>query len=198
MKLFIIVCVVLLLGGCATVHPPKVEYNLSSKAQSKGFRSSGCATTSLKVAEAFSVGTLMSLNMNYVQGANKQFSYSQAQWAISPNQAITAKLLELVRETNLFRNVQVSKSRSKNDWILEASIEDFMQYFSEDLSESHARAVITLTFIDANTNSVLATKTFTAKVGAKTLDADGGVEALDRALLELLTQIDIWFTEVCK
>ena len=192
-----ITCIAILLGGCATVHPPKVEYRLNAKTPSQSFPQNECTGKSLKVAEAFSSSTLMSLSMYYVEGVNKQFAYSQAQWAVAPNYAISEKLLTLARDTKLFKSVQVSKSRSKNDLILETNIEEFMQYFSADFKESHAKVGITISLIDANTNSVLSTKKFNSKVDAKTLDADGGVVALDEALFEVLTEMNAWFSKVC-
>ncbi|MFA6191640.1 MAG: ABC-type transport auxiliary lipoprotein family protein [Sulfurimonas sp.] len=198
MKLFIIAIAILLFSGCSTMHPSKSEYRLNSNMPTKILSQAGCANKSLKVAEAFSSSTLMALDMNYVQGINKQFAYSQAQWSISPNHAITDKLLELIRDANLFKSVQVSKSRSKNDLILETNIEDFMQYYSEDFRESYSNVVITLTLIDATTNSVVSTKTFSSKVAAKSLDSEGGVIALDSALYDVLSQINEWFSKVCK
>jgi cholesterol transport system auxiliary component len=199
MKLWIAIVVLLLLSGCATVHPAIAEYRLSSHMPTltDSSNSRECANKSLKVAEAFSSSSLMALDINYVHGQNKQFPYSQAQWSISPNHAITAKLLELIRERNLFKSVQVSKSRSKNDLILETNIEDFMQYFSEDLKESHSNVVITLTLIDASNNSVRATQTFSAKVNSKSLDVEGGVVALNLAFEDVLSQIIHWLEKVC-
>lgn len=197
MKVFITIVTVLLLSGCVGVQPPMNEYKLNSHMPtSKSKTQSIFEDKSLKVAEAFSPNTLMSLDMNYVQGVNKQFAFSQAKWATTPNQAITAKLLELLRDANLFKNIQVSKSRSKSDLILETNIEDFMQYFSEDFKESYSSVVLTLTLIDFNKNSVIVTKTFRSKVNAKSLDVEGGVVALDAALYEVLSQINEWFTEV--
>lgn len=200
MRLFIIAFSIFLLSGCTTVLPPMSEYRLDSKMCPSEATNTpkGCEDKSLKVAEAFSSGTLMALNMNYVQGVNKQFSYAQAQWSVAPKDAVTQKLLELARGTNLFKSVQVSKSRSKNDLILETNIEDFMQYYSEDLRASHAKVTLTLTLIDAGKNHVLSSKTFTSKAVVKTLDAQGGVEALDRALFDVLSEINVWLGDVCK
>ncbi len=198
MKLLIVSIIMFWFSGCATVNPPKSEYKLNSQMPTHVGSGVACGDKSLKVAEAFSSSTLMALNMNYVQGTNKQFAYAQAQWATAPNQAISAKLLELIRVSNLFQSVQVSKSRSKNDLILETNIEDFMQYYSEDFRDSYANVAMTLTLIDGNKNSVVATKTFHAKVLTKTADAEGGVVALDTALFDVLSQIDGWLGKVCQ
>lgn len=198
MKIFVLVLTVLLFSACSTVNPPVTEYRLNLDMPKNTQMQKGCSEKSLKVAQAFSSTPLMTLNMNYVEGSNKQFAYSQAQWSVSPNNAITAEIIELLRSTELFKSVQVSKSRSKSDMILEINIEDFMQYFSDDFENSHANAVITLTLIDSKSNNVIATRTFNSKVDAKTLNAEGGVYALSMALSDVLKQSSLWFNEVCK
>lgn len=190
--------IVLLFSACSTVHPPVTEYRLNLDMQKSPQTQKECLEKTLKVAQAFSSAPLMTLNMNYVEGSMKQFAYSQAQWSVSPNDAITAEIIEMLSGTKLFKSVQVSKSRSKSDMILEINIEDFMQYFSNDFDNSYANAVITLTLLDATTNKVIATKRFNSKVGTKTLNAEGGVHALSSALSDILQQSSLWFNEVCK
>lgn len=198
MKIISLILTVLLFSACSTVHPPVTEYRLNLEIPKSAPTQKGCLDKSLKVAQAFSSNPLVTLNMNYVQGSNKQFAYSQAQWSISPSDAVTAKIIELLRDTKLFNSVQVSKSRSKSDMIMEIDIEDFMQYFSSDFKESYANAAITLTLIDSKNNIIIATKTFNSKVDAKTLDAEGGVHALSTALSDILKQSSVWVSEVCK
>lgn len=198
MKYILIVISIILLSGCTTIVAPVTEYRLITKVPTTTQNSMACRDKSLKIAQAFSSSSLMSQNMNYAQGSTKQFAYSQAQWSESPNLGITSELLKHIRATELFKSVQISKSRSKNDLILEINIEDFMQYFSENSTSSHANVAIGLTLLDTKTNSVVATKTFVSKVDAKTLDANGGVEALSLALQNVLNQTKEWLGGVCK
>ncbi|MEA3331800.1 MAG: ABC-type transport auxiliary lipoprotein family protein [Campylobacterota bacterium] len=189
---------IMLLSGCTTIVAPVTEYRIITKAPTSTQSSRACRDKSLKIAQAFSSSSLMSQNMNYAQGRTKQFAYSQAQWAESPNLGITSELLKHIRATNFFKSVQSSKSRSKNDLILEINIEDFMQYFSEDSTSSHANVSIELTLLDTKTNVVVATRTFVSKVDSETLDANGGVEALSLALQNVLNQTKEWLGGVCK
>ena len=82
--------------------------------------------------------------------------------------------------------------------LLETNIEDFMQYFSKDEKNSFSNVVITLTLIDTQTNSVIATKTFRSKVDSQSADANGGVIALNRALSNVLNESGKWLGETCK
>jgi cholesterol transport system auxiliary component len=187
-----------LLSGCTTTKPSITEYTVKAEVLKTEGSAVGCKDKSLKIAQAFSSSSLMSLKMDYAQSNNKVFSYFEAEWNESPNHFITSQILQNIKDSKLFKSVQVSKSRSKNSWILEINIEDFMQYYSEDYSESNANVVLGLTLIDLKTNEVIATETFNSKVKSKTLDAEGGVEALNSALSNILSQNIEWLNGVCK
>ena len=200
MKLYISIFIIaIFLGGCSTAEPPMIEYRVSVKPTiEKESSAQGCSKRSLKVAAAFSSSSLMSMDMNYALGDNKQYTYSQSQYATSPNYVITSEVLKLLREMKIFKTVQISKSRSRNDYILEISIDDFMQYFSEAEKSSYVNVVISFTLIDTKDSTSIATRTFSSKVNSSTLDAEGGVKALGIAFEEVLNSSSKWFTEVCR
>ena len=197
-KLYFTVLFLFLLSGCTTIKPSVTEYKIAFKSLSSNSLSDGCKDKSLKVAQAFSSNSLMSLQMNYTQDESKVYAYSQAQWNNSPNQDISSHIVKVLRESELFKNTQNSKSRSRSNLILETNIEEFMQYYSQDLTESYSNVVISLTLIDAHTSEVLATKTFSAKSDVLTLDASGGVKGLKNALNDVLNQSLVFLNEVCK
>ena len=184
--------------GCSTTVPAISEYKIKTDVIAKQFPQSGCKKESLKIAQAFSSSNLMTRSMGYGQGDYKQFSFSESQWAESPNRTVTSEILAYVNETGLFNNVQTSKSRSENGLLLETNIEEFMQYFSEDAKESYVNVVITLTLIDTKTNKVLSAKSFDRKVEVSTMNAEGGVIALNKALNDVIVQSGEWLGSVCK
>jgi len=153
---------------------------------------------SIKVSQAFSSNSLMSLDMNYMQGNSKEYSFTQSQWSQSPNKALTLQMVKLLRNMDLFKSVQVSKSRSKSDWILEIYVEDFMQYFDKNLTSSYVNIEMTLTLIDTKDNSIVASKTFYSKLKSRTLNAEGGAEALNMALENILLNSAKWFEGIGK
>ncbi len=198
MQLLFIPLITFLLVGCSTTTPAVSEYRINVESTPSAFTQTGCKEDSLKVAQAFSSTSLMSHEMNYGQGTHKQYKFTQSQWAESPNRAISAEIVEYLKSTNLFKNVQISKSRSKNGLLLETNIEDFMQYFSQDEKESFVQVRINLTLIDVETSKVLATKTFESKMNVDSINADAGVENLNIALENVLKSSGKWFEEVCK
>ncbi len=194
----ILIILTILFSGCTTIKPPVVEYRIVAKDLKSGSAATGCKEKSLKVAQAFSSNSLMSLNMDYTESNNRVFSYSQSQWQESPNSLVSAELLKSIRDSELFSSVHSSKSRVKSSLVLETNIEEFMQFYSQDMKSSFVHVVVSLTLIDAKTNSVIADKTFTSKIDAKTVDANGGVEALSSAFSEIVSNNIEWLGGVCK
>ena len=199
MKSIFISLLIILLGGCVTTKvPAKSEYRINTALEVQKSESNSCKQKSLKVAQAFSSGTLMSKHMMYALGDTKQYAYTESIWAENPNLVITSHILKLVRATDLFQSVQISKSRASNDFILEINIEDFMQYFDEESSHSHANISLTLTLIEIKSNRVIATQSFDAKVDVQELNAQGGVNGLKEALNIILKDVNNWIIGVCK
>lgn len=196
--IFLSIVIMSLTGCVATKIPSKSEYRINTNLLVTKSNNLACKDKSLKVAQAFSVGSLMTNRMTYALGDSKQYVYSQSLWAQTPNTALTAKFLKLIRDSELFKSVQASKSRSKNDFILEINIEDFMQYFDKDSKNSYANISINLTLIDVKSNQVFASKTFDSQVDVVTLNAEGGVEGLNKALNNVLKNTNTWISGVCK
>ena len=195
---FIILSVVLFSGCVMTTTPPMNEYRVNADLSFSALSEGKCNKKSLKVAQAFSANSLKSLKMKYAQGENKLFSYSQSQWALSPNQAITSEVMTLLKDLELFSSVQIAKSVSRNDMLLEINIDEFMQYFSEDAKSSYVKVIISFTLLDTHSKKIVATKTFREKNSVALLNADGGVKALNASLRNILLQSSIWFEGVCR
>ena len=190
---------VVFFSGCVTTKvPAKSEYRINSQIEVSKNDAQNCKEKSLRVAQAFSSSTFMSNNMMYALGDLKQYAYAESLWAENPNTVITSKFFRLIRETELFKSVQISKSRSRNDYILEINIEDFMQYFNPQSTHSYANVSISVTLIDVKSNRAFATHSFNEKVDAKSLNAEGGVAALTIALNNILKDTNTWITGVCK
>ncbi len=198
MKVLLIAFIAFLFIGCSTSIPAVSEYRIDVEPANTTFTQTGCKEKSLKIAQAFSSSSLMTHEMNYAQGNHKQYTFTQSEWADSPNRAITAEILEYVKATKLFKNVQNPKSRSRNEVVLEINIEEFMQHFSEDEKESFVKVSINLTLIDVKTSKVLATKTLNSKVEVDGIHAGAGVKYLNIALEKVLVKSGEWLGEVCE
>ncbi|MBL0707673.1 MAG: membrane integrity-associated transporter subunit PqiC [Sulfurimonas sp.] len=197
-KIFVFSFVLIVLSGCMITKSPVAQYQLSVEPLSEIDTSSGCKDKSLKVSQAFSSSSLMSLDMNYIEDKNKIYSYSQSQWNDSVNQEVTSHILKVLRTSKLFKNTQNSKSRSRSDLILEINIIEFMQYFTDESKKSYVNIEISITLIDEKTAQVVATSSFSSKKKVDTLDASGGVIAFDEALRDILTQGVNFLNRICR
>ena len=199
MKTVLIIILLFFISGCTTTQPTVTEYKLSTL-NSNDFKAQadGCKDKSLTVSQAFGLSSLISLKMDYTESQNRVFSYSKAQWQESPVNFITLEILKKSRESNLFKNVNSSKSRGKKDYILESSIEEFMQYYSKENNRLYAKVTINLTLVNTKNGDIIASKVFNSKVDAKKANADGGVEALSIALSNILDKKIEWLNGVCK
>ncbi|MGE4419641.1 MAG: ABC-type transport auxiliary lipoprotein family protein [Sulfurimonas sp.] len=197
MKILLII-LTLLFSGCTTIKPAIAEYYLTAKDIKVKNDALGCRDKSLKIANVFSSSSLVSSKMEYMQADNKVYSYSQSQWQESPNSMVESILLKTMRESELFSSVHPSKSRIKSSLILETNIEEFMQFFSKDLKTSHVKVTINFSLIDTKTNQVVAHKSFSSQVDARTSDAKGGVDAFREALSEILTKNLEYLSGVCR
>ena len=198
-KIIFIALSVALFSGCVmTTAAPMNEYRVNANLSFSALNEGQCHKKSLKVAQAFSANSLKSLKMRYAQGENKLFNYSQSQWALSPNQAITSEIITLLKDLELFSSVQIAKSVSRNDMLLEISIDEFMQYFSADAKSSYVKVAISFTLLERNSKKIFATKTFREKSDVVLLNAGGGVKALNTSLRNILLQSSIWFEDICN
>jgi len=188
----------LIFTGCSVTSPPTTEYRITPTVKVTDYSSSVCKDKSLKIAQVFSVSSLMSKKMKYALNDYQEFSFSESEWAISPNRSITKAIVKSVRASNIFSNVTSFKSRSSSDMILETSVEDFMQYFTKGDKKSYVNVVMSMTLIDAKSSKSVATKTFTKRVDVKSINAYGGVDALNSAFGTILQEQNLWLESSCK
>lgn len=198
MKSIIISLAVLFFSGCVAKQiPPKVEYKINTKASITAKSAKGCQEKTLQISKAFAPNYLMRKQMSYVEDEFIQNVYSASQWSVTPSNAISMELLQALGDTQLFKSVQSNKSRSKNDYILEMHIEDFLQYFHKESSSSYVNAKIALTLLDFRGN-IIASETFTQKIQTQQLNAQGGVKALNEALKLIILDSVAWLEKGCQ
>lgn len=189
---------IFVLGGCTTKVINVSEYRISSSEIKFSFEQKGCKDNSLKVEQAFSSNKLMSKKMSYIQGRYSQDTFTQSEWAETPNKAITQEIVKYIQDTKLFKTIQVAKSRTKSEILLETNVEEFMQYFSDDEKSSFVKAVLTFTLVNTKTSEIIDSKTFKSEVEVKSLNAKGGVIGLNKALENILNEMGVWLGESCR
>ena len=195
---FIIIFLAFLFSGCTITKPLVFEYRISPEVKIDTYKCTLCTTSSLKVRKVYSSTSLMSKKMRYAEDGYKEFSFSESQWAQSPNKAISAQIVKSIKATNIFASVHGFKSHAKSDYILESNLEDFMQYFADNEGKSYVMISLSMTLIDNKTGKSLSSQNFTKRVEVLDLNAEGGVKALNRGLSDVLQKTNEWLSKVCK
>jgi len=196
MRSFIIIVLAVFVSACSVSVAPVTEYTLDIN-RSTGVVLKQSCNKSLKVQKAFAQNNLMQTKMYYGEGVYKRYPYSESVWLDAPNKMISDALAQKMQVAKLFTSVSTYKSRAKSDLLLEVNIEDFTQYFDVNETHSFARLSITLNLLVADTNRVIQSKTFQAQKKVNSLDAKGGVSALNVLLNDFLEKSVLWIEGVC-
>ena len=195
----ILTILALFLSACTTTLPPVQEYRVAPKLDLvQTQESSICKDKSLKVSQVFGNSFLKSTDMHYVIGEYKELSFTESAWSDSLAKLLTSEILTTLREAGIYHNVESYRSRSDADYVLESSINDFMQYFDKDAKKSYVVVDITMSLVDVKSSKVIATKRFYKRVEAKDVNAKEGVVALNSAFKDVLQQSVVWLKSSCK
>ena len=198
--LFVLVGIIVFFGGCSIKSSPPVdEYTIVLKQKLESVKaSSKCQDKSVKLLEPFGAYAYTTNDLHYVVLPNQENRYNLSTWSQSVAGTLYGEVLRAVAKSGLFRSVTNYSSVAKSDYILEMEINDFKQYFSSDLKHSYVVADLTFTLIETEHFRIVAQKEFVKKIDTKSLDAKGGVEALDEAFSEIVPEMLAWLSGVCR
>lgn len=198
--LFVLVGIIVFFGGCSIKSSPPVdEYTIVLKQKLESVKaSSKCQDKSVKLLEPFGAYAYTTNDLHYVVLPNQENRYNLSTWSQSVAGTLYGEVLRAVAKSGLFRSVTNYSSVAKSDYILEMEINDFKQYFSSDLKRSYVVADLTFTLVENRHFKVVAQKEFTKKVQTKSLDAKGGVDALNDAFNEIVPEVLAWLSGVCR
>jgi cholesterol transport system auxiliary component len=186
---------VFMLFGCSATTPSVNEYTLLS---SKTIQPTTVPLSSktLSVALSKSIPSLSTKNLIYLRENGETGAYLYSRWSDTPTALLQRSLLISLYEHPLFASLSASNSLAQSDWVLESDLDAFYHRFSKDKSEGYID--ITYRLIDTKTKSLLGSKRFSISSPAPTMDAQGGVDALQKATDELNTQCILWLTTLTK
>ena len=193
-----IILILLTWSGCTKVQPHVIQYRINVDFPQHKYKTTPCAVQSLKVSQSSSSNLIMLEDMSYVIGQYEIEQFTQSGWVASPNRAITNETMKMLESTNIFQNINNSKSKSKSALILETNIEEFMQYFSQDEKSSFVGITIKTLLFDAKTKKSISWARFSKKRDVKNINAKSGVVALNKSLKEILEEEKVWLYGVCQ
>ncbi len=99
-------------------------------------------------------------------------------------------------ESNLFASVLDYRSNAETQWRYEVRILDAIQYFNGETS--HIKLSMDFVLIKNVGREIVSSKHIEMEIPSKTLDAKGGVLALNEALDKIVRQNISWLQSECQ
>ena len=198
MRYLLIIVGTIFMTACTVTQPHVTEYILSPKINTTPYKAKSCQESSLKVGQIFSPKSLMTKKMKYIENEYEEASFSQSEWARTPNRAILDVLIKSIRISKIFSDVSSFHSRVSTDMLLETHIEKFIQYFEKNNQKSYVEIVVTYNLIDIISAKSIAHTTISVQVDSTDVNAKSGVVALNEALSQTLEKTNQWLAGICK
>lgn len=199
-RVFLYSLVLVLFGGCSLqmTIPPKTQYKFQIPSQTQEYNATACKDDVLGLRNVVSYDPIMNRSIYYQVGELTIATYSESNWEAAPFKTIGLSLISSIRDSKIFKDAFLASSFVKPDIILEYSVGEFMQHFSEDMKSSYATVNIHFALLDRKNSKLLYSTTIEKKVPASSLDALGGVKALQSALNDVLMQTNLWLNARCQ
>lgn len=189
-----------LFSGCSlqTKVAAHTQYRLQHPPQTGSFTATTCKDDVLALKNILTDDATASRSIMYQVGDFKLASYADSNWESPLFKTLESLLLLNTRETKIFKDVVTSRSLAKADFTLEYSVGEFTQHFSEDMNSSYASVNVHLALLDNTSSKLLYATTIEKKIPSQTLNAQGGVLALQEALSAVMQESDVWLHERCE
>jgi len=116
--------------------------------------------------------------------------YSQSEWADEPAKLLTPLIAEAIAKTDAYRAVLTQPTPVLADQRLDVELLRLQQNFLTQPSRLQLSLRVSLS--DAASNTLIASRLFELRELAPSDDAYGGVQAANRALTTLLSELTAW------
>lgn len=182
----------LLAIGCVSVDigeggKAQTQYRLTDYGQKIAARTEPIDRT-LVVTQMPSAGVGDIYSMAYSRATQQRAFYQYATWAERPSTRIAQLLADRLEARNLFESVAMLGHSIGGNVLLNVSVTELMH----DVAGGRGRIEVTLELIDRTGRHLVERKRFEASAPVATEDAPGAVEALSRALTQLLDETVAW------
>ena len=193
--LYILPVLLLLIGGCTIrpkAKPPITQYYLQPSIEI------ACISSPIqKVVRLNFVNGLQSVsqqNIIYTKSDLQAGSYLYGKWNQLPTHSISTALYTALQDNKVFSKLVFDNSFVHSDLTLDIKIMQFEHHFVDD-NNSYGLLTLNALLYDSQTKSLLASQLFKSEIKASSNDAQGGVEALNIALGDILSKLICWSKE---
>lgn len=185
-----------LLTACISQSlPPANVYTISPEWDNPTIKQSLSNELVIKLAPVRATQEFTGTQIFYKDSQYERNSYAYSRWNDSPVRLLLTLFHVGIENSGLFKAMVPSTSVSKADLLLESTLLEFSHHIkSNDRSEGVVRVRFYL--IDNRSKRVISTKEFVSRVGAITENAHGGVDALNKATINIAKQLVNWLAEM--
>lgn len=183
-------------AGCTSLRPTMYEYTILPSYTTPTVTSKPFDAT-LKLSSTKSMASLASTQLYYLKDTLRMDAYLYSRWSDSPSHMIDRALYSSLENQQLFETLIPATSSATADLTLESDLHAFYHRF---LDNAHSEGFIDITYrlIDTKTKRPIASKRFMITHPAPTVDAKGGVSALNSATHTLSQQCTAWMNVTMK
>lgn len=187
---------VVITAGCSiTKLPPTNAYTISIAAIKEKPVEQATSNKIIRVAIPRSTAAIMSRNILYQDRRHSLNAYAFSKWSDTPNRMLANLFLTSIGDSYIFKVALPSDSRGKSNYTLESSLQQFHQQINGD-GTSTASVRIGFYLIETKSGGVVDAIEFTSTEKATSIDADGGVEALNRASEAINKKLLAWLASL--
>ena len=185
-KLSAVLASLLLVVGCSSA-PYKTQYTLSPEIGSSIPASVKQKPYSIIVSDVKSFGAGKNTDMTYSREANVVEAYTKSAWVEPPVQLVKVALANALIASNAYQDVLMSPTAIKSPYKVDATIQTMQQQFNNGQSNIELSLMVRL--VNTSNHKLVFSKIYAATEPVMSLNAQGGVEAYNKALDRLLPNI---------
>lgn len=189
MRLVVGMIFMILFAGCSTKMAPQKIYTLQTPEVNTAYKKSDKNKT-IMVMQPQSLKEVMSQKMRFSYSSTEQGAYLNSKWSNDLGKLFQGTLIYTLQSSGMFKGVVSYASTAQADYRLESTIFDFSHHVRDNAS--HAIVSIQFTLVSTHTGKLVKSRRFSYSEATKTTDAEGYVEATNRALGRLSSDLLLW------
>lgn len=180
----------MMFGGCGMKQSSLTLYTLQAHTIERVPHSSKYRDKSIKVMQPQSLKEKISQKIYFSYSPTLQGSYRNSQWSNDLGKILQGTFIHTLQESGLFKGVVSYASTAQADYRLESTVFDFSHWVRGDAS--HAVVSIDFALVSTHTGKLVKSKRFSYREATQTINAEGYVEASNRAMERLGRDLLAW------
>lgn len=185
-KLSAILASLLVIAGCQSATY-KAQYTLSSDVVDSVQSIQRTKPYSIIVNDVKSFGAGISTDMTYTRNANVVEAYTKSAWVEPPVYLVKVALANALIASGAYKDVLMAPTSIPSPYRVDTTIQKMQQNFANGQSTIDLSLAVRL--VNTKTHQLVFSKIYSTSEPTATQNAEGGVEAYNRALTRLLPTI---------